>query len=84
MGDARFINCEACQTEGRVLTNDGGPDDVDHGVCPVCGGARVVEIETQSITLDDLPPARGGPTEKYPDRPYCKSDQSCCDFCCGN
>jgi hypothetical protein len=27
---------------------------------------------------------KGGPTEKCPDRPYCKPDQSCCDFCCGN
>lgn len=27
---------------------------------------------------------RGGPTEKEPERPYCKDDQSCCDFCCGN
>lgn len=27
---------------------------------------------------------RGGPTEGQPDRPYCKADQSCCDFCCGN
>jgi hypothetical protein len=27
---------------------------------------------------------RGGPTEKYPNRRYCKDDQSCCDFCCGN
>lgn len=26
----------------------------------------------------------GGPTEKDPHRPYCKEDQSCCDFCCGN
>lgn len=26
----------------------------------------------------------GGPTEEKPDRPYCKPDQSCCDFCCGN
>jgi hypothetical protein len=44
---ARFINCETCQTEGRILTNDGGPDDVDHGVCPACNGERVVEIETK-------------------------------------
>jgi hypothetical protein len=43
----RFINCEVCQTEGRILTNDGGPDDVDHGVCPACNGERVVEVETQ-------------------------------------
>lgn len=29
-------------------------------------------------------PTRGGPTEDFPDAPYCKPDQSCCDFCCGN
>ena len=27
---------------------------------------------------------KGGPTETDPLRPYCKPDQSCCDFCCGN
>lgn len=27
---------------------------------------------------------RGGPAETDPERPYCKPDQSCCDFCCGN
>lgn len=27
---------------------------------------------------------KGGPTESNPDRPYCKPDQSCCDFVCGN
>lgn len=27
---------------------------------------------------------KGGPTEAEPDKPYCKEDQSCCDFCCGN
>jgi hypothetical protein len=26
----------------------------------------------------------GGPTIIGPNRPYCKDDQSCCDFCCGN
>jgi hypothetical protein len=30
------------------------------------------------------PPTRGGPTEQFPDAPYCKPDQSCCDWCCGN
>lgn len=30
------------------------------------------------------PPTRGGPTEQHPDAPYCKPDQSCCDFVCGN
>jgi hypothetical protein len=28
--------------------------------------------------------ARGGPTVADPNRPYCKPDQSCCDFTCGN
>jgi hypothetical protein len=26
----------------------------------------------------------GGPTVTDPEQPYCKPDQSCCDFCCGN
>lgn len=37
--------------------------------------------------LDQSQPSaghRGGPTEGDPNRPYCKPDQSCCDFCCGN
>lgn len=29
-------------------------------------------------------PTRGGPTEEFPNAPYCKPDQSCCDFVCGN
>jgi hypothetical protein len=29
-------------------------------------------------------PTQGGPTAAHPDAPYCKPDQSCCDFCCGN
>lgn len=29
-------------------------------------------------------PQKGGPTEADPNRPYCKPDQSCCDFVCGN
>lgn len=52
--EARFVNCETCRTEGRILTNDGGPDDVDHGECPDCKGQRVVEVETKPITLEDL------------------------------
>jgi hypothetical protein len=52
---ARFINCEACQTESRVYTADGNnPDWTDHGVCPECNGERVVEVETQPITLADM------------------------------
>ncbi|MDB5607752.1 MAG: hypothetical protein JWP25_4652 [Bradyrhizobium sp.] len=57
--NTRFINCEVCQTEGRLLTNDGGPDDVDHGACPACNGERAVEVETQ-------------PCERLTECPSCK------------
>lgn len=66
MSDPRFINCEACQTEGRILTNNGGPDDVDHGPCPDCNGARVVEVETFPITLDDITSDVGTPQDARP------------------
>ncbi len=48
------VNCDACQTEGRILTNDGGPDDVDHGVCPACNGERVFWVDALPIGLEDL------------------------------
>jgi hypothetical protein len=53
--NTRFINCEFCQTEGRIYTCDGNdPDWTDCGICPECNGARVVEIETQPISIEDL------------------------------
>lgn len=51
--DVRFVNCEVCQTEGRVLTSDGGPDDKDHGVCPECNGTGSVEVETKPVEMGD-------------------------------
>lgn len=53
-GRTRFINCEVCQTEGRILRNSGGPDDTDYGVCPACNGKREIEIEVELVTLWDL------------------------------
>lgn len=50
----RVVPCEACQSEGRVLTNDGGPDDVDHGACPHCEGTGGEIIETQPVELADF------------------------------
>jgi len=41
-------------------------------------------IELAKVPTKPAPPTRGGPTEQFPDAPYCKPDQSCCDFCCGN
>ena len=49
-----FIVCDACSTEGRLLTNDGGPYDVDHGPCPFCNGEKVVEVEAYPIEMEDL------------------------------
>lgn len=42
-----LVLCEACQSEGRILTSDGGPYDTDHGECPVCKGRGDVLIETE-------------------------------------
>lgn len=88
--DTRMIECPYCGGEGGAGTLTG----YDHRngeplgywtTCPACEGKREIEIEVEPITMDDLPPARGGgPTVDGPDRPYCKPDQSCCDFCCGN
>lgn len=38
----------------------------------------------EAAVLDLIENTDGGPTEQNPHRPYCKPDQSCCDFCCGN
>lgn len=58
-----FINCEVCQTEGRILRSNGGPDDIDYGICPACNGACEVEVECEPITLSDLDdwPLQEGP-----------------------
>lgn len=50
----RVIPCEACGSEGRVLTSDGGPYDKDHGPCPYCDGTGSELIEVQPITIEDL------------------------------
>ncbi|WP_282522281.1 hypothetical protein [Bradyrhizobium sp. Arg816] len=47
----RFINCEVCQTEGRIYTSNGGPDEIDNGPCPACNGECVVEVETKPCGL---------------------------------
>lgn len=49
-----IANCEVCQTEGRILTSDGGPYEIDNGICPACNGECVVEVKTQAVTLEDL------------------------------
>ena len=56
----RFVNCEVCQTEGRIYTSNGGPDEIDNGVCPACNGECVVEVETQpSDFITECPSCHG-------------------------
>lgn len=50
-------------------------DEIGRPYCAACGEPWSAEFNK---------PRRGGPTESDPNRPYCKPDQSCCDFCCGN
>lgn len=64
----------------------------DGGDPKQCSGWRHDELLEAWIkardALENRPTAtrhtKGGPTEGDPNRPYCKPDQSCCDFCCGN
>lgn len=61
--NTRFVPCEACGGEGRDirygLTYEPGcghphRGEVDRGICPVCQGERVVEVEAVPVTLADL------------------------------
>lgn len=57
MNDPRLVPCEACGSEGRVLTANGNdPDATDHGPCPWCEGTGGEIIETQPVELEDISP----------------------------
>ena len=53
--DTILILCEVCDSEGRILRSNGGPDDIDCGECPACKGTGKVVIEVKPVTMDDLP-----------------------------
>lgn len=82
----QWFVCDDCAGEGEIGTGrmshtvtSGTIDPPDEIMeqCKRCRGA--------GGWLDDVrPDKRGGPTETDPDRPCCKPDGSCCDFCCGN
>jgi hypothetical protein len=52
-----FVPCEYCQREGRILRERWNPwkqiEEIDHGQCPECRGACVIEVETFPITADE-------------------------------
>lgn len=59
MANERIVLCEACGSEGRILTSNGGPYDTDHGECPCCKGSGYELIETDLIEMEDLEVAYG-------------------------
>jgi len=59
MSNERIILCEACQSEGRLYTSNGGPDETDNGPCPWCDATGMAVIKTALIELDDLEDAYG-------------------------
>jgi len=56
MSDIRLVLCETCGSEGRILTCNGGPDEVDHGECPICHGTGEELIAVEPIDMEDLFP----------------------------
>lgn len=55
-----LVLCEACGSEGRILTSDGGPYDTDNGECPICKGRGDLFVECEPITMEDLCLISGG------------------------
>lgn len=50
-----MVLCEACSSEGRLLTANGNdPYSTDHGPCPHCEGTGTALVECEPIKLDDL------------------------------
>jgi hypothetical protein len=52
--DYRIVFCEACGSEGRILTSNGGPYETDHGECPYCEGTGGEIIEVLPIEAEDI------------------------------
>jgi len=65
----------------QIRAWDGG----DGEIADQCAVEEAIALlERARVLVRSEKPTRGGPTEEHPDTPYCKPDQSCCDFCCGN
>ena len=69
-----------------IMQQDGGDTRTETGWASDEALAHWITI--RAMLGDSIKPPRGfvggGPTVADPDRPYCKPDQSCCDFACGN
>lgn len=52
----RFVNCEACQGEGRIwLARGNDPIEHDAGECEECFGECVIAVPVEPIDMEDLP-----------------------------
>lgn len=54
-----LVLCEVCQSEGRILRSNGGPDDIDHGECPECKGSGFALVDSEPMSLEDALEADG-------------------------
>lgn len=53
--------------------------------CPMCGEHYYHHALREGLAVcPQKGTGSGGPTVDDINRPYCKPDQSCCDFTCGN
>lgn len=69
-------SCDNCDRQ-NVPVSHGFACGMETTQCYICQG----EVDPDPHGEME---AKGGPTENNPTRAYCKPDQSCCDFCCGN
>ena len=55
MSNERIVPCEACGSEGRILTANGNdPDPTDHGPCPYCAAFIVKAVNSHQPMIDAL------------------------------
>lgn len=55
-GDVRYVPCDHCGTEGRIITMRGNDPDTerDRGPCPTCEGTGRMAVAVSPVTLDDI------------------------------
>lgn len=57
MTDPRFVPCDECNGTGEITVNDtpfrDDPYRVKEVPCPACGGEGVIEVDTETMTLEE-------------------------------
>lgn len=53
--ETRLVNCETCRTEGVIERgHPNAPDPASVEICSACKGERVIEVEVETITEEDI------------------------------